>query len=165
MRFRSLPIATSCAMMYDHPFISQNQHPLLGENVRFFRRFAGILAKKRENVWQSKIPACIFPRFRVQYKRRKNQQYAKILMEYIYENDIEMYTMLMGLNKMKGFVHQRVEEFLTEMFKLEDLYTNEHKTENMPFPKYLSLCYQASSYAREKAMPILLQIPSSIAGI
>jgi hypothetical protein len=23
-------------MMYDHPFISQNQHPLLGENVRFF---------------------------------------------------------------------------------------------------------------------------------
>ena len=36
MRFRSLPIATSCAMMYDHPFISQNQHPLLGENVRFF---------------------------------------------------------------------------------------------------------------------------------
>ena len=92
-------------------------------------------------------------------------QYAKILMEYIYENDIEMYTMLMGLNKMKGFVHQRVEEFLTEMFKLEDLYTNEHKTENMPFPKYLSLCYQASSYAREKAMPILLQIPASIAGI
>ena len=92
-------------------------------------------------------------------------QYAKILMEYIYENDIEMYTMLMGLNKMKGFVHQRVDEFLTEMFKLEDLYTNEHKTENMPFPKYLSLCYQASSYAREKAMPILLQIPSSIAGI
>ena len=71
MRFRSLPIATSCAMMYDHPFISQNQHPL-----------AGILAKKRENVWQSKIPACIFPRFRVQYKRRKNQQYAKILMQF-----------------------------------------------------------------------------------
>ena len=92
-------------------------------------------------------------------------QYAKILMEYIYENDIEMYTMLMGLNKMKGFVHQRVDEFLTEMFKLEDLYTNQHKTENMPFPKYLSLCYQASSYAREKAMPILLQIPASIAGI
>ena len=69
-----------------------------------------------------------------------------------------MYTMLMGLNKMKGFVHQRVDEFLTEMFKLEDLYTNQHKTENMPFPKYLSLCYQASSYAREKAMPILLPV-------
>lgn len=38
--------------------------------------------KKRENVWQSKIPACIFLRFRVQYKRRKNQQYAKILMQF-----------------------------------------------------------------------------------
>ena len=104
MRFRSLPIATSCAMMYDHPFISQNQHPLLGENVRFFRRFAGILAKKRENVWQSKIPACIFPRFRVQYKRRKNQQYAKILMQF------KILTYISG--NVKGVVYS----FLLEMY-------------------------------------------------
>jgi len=91
-------------MMYDHPFISQNQHPLLGENVRFFRRFAGILAKKRENVWQSKIPACIFPRFRVQYKRRKNQQYAKILMQFKILTYIS--------RNVKGEVHS----FLLEMY-------------------------------------------------
>ena len=68
-------------MMYDHPFISQNQHPLLGENVRFFAALQEFW-RKSANVWQSKIPACIFPRFRVQYKRRKNEQYAKILMQF-----------------------------------------------------------------------------------
>lgn len=90
-------------MMYDHPFISQNQHPLLGETC-VFHRFAGILVKKRENVWQSKIPACIFPRFRVQYKRRKNQQYAKILMQF------KILTYISG--NVKGEVHS----FLLEMY-------------------------------------------------
>lgn len=81
MRFRSLPIATSCAMMYDHPFISQNQHPLLGENVRFspLCRNFGEKARKCMAVENSRLH---FPRFRVQYKRRKNQQYAKILMQF-----------------------------------------------------------------------------------
>lgn len=91
-------------MMYDHPFISQNQHPLLGENVRFFTALQEFWRKKRENVWQSKIPACIFPRFRVQYKRRKNQQYAKILMQF------KILTYISG--NVKGVVYS----FLLEMY-------------------------------------------------
>lgn len=88
--------------------------------------------------------------------------YARILLEYIEEKDPEGYQMMIGLNKMQAFVHQRVEEFMTEMFRQEELYIDSHKTENMPFQDYLSLCYHASSYAQEKAMEVLLQLPGLI---
>ena len=60
MRFRSLPIATSCAMMYDHPFISQNQHPLLGENVRFFTALQEFWRKSAKMYGSRKFPLAFF---------------------------------------------------------------------------------------------------------
>ncbi len=68
-------------MMYDHPFISPTSILCPEKITQLFLPLAGIRQKLRENKL-SKIPSCIFQRFRVQYKGRKNQQYAKILMQF-----------------------------------------------------------------------------------